>query len=70
MRGRVHRQPQQDEVLSIHLLAKDTADVIVSGMAQGKQDMMEAFLSKPAGRGLSNVRFIPRLLIHDVSILF
>lgn len=51
MRGRVHRQPQIHEVLCIHLLANETADVIVSGMAQGKRDMMEAFLSKKTGEG-------------------
>lgn len=52
MRGRVHRQPQKNEVYSIHLLANDTADVLVAGMAQGKHDMMEAFLSKKAGQGV------------------
>lgn len=57
MRGRVHRQPQRHEVLCIHLLAKDTADVIVSGMARGKRDMMEAYLSKPAGQGSFIIQF-------------
>lgn len=51
MWGRVYRQPQKHKVLCIHLLANDTADIIVSGMARGKRDMMEAFLSKKAGEG-------------------
>ena len=51
MTGRVHRQPQKKPVVSIHLLGNDTADVLVSNMAEGKQDMMKAFLSKKAGQG-------------------
>lgn len=51
MTGRVHRQPQKKPVLSIHLLGNETADVLVANMAEGKQDMMEAFLSKKAGQG-------------------
>lgn len=53
MTGRVHRQPQKHSVLSIHLLGNETADVLVANMAEGKQDMMEAFLSKRAGKGSS-----------------
>ncbi|KJA15384.1 hypothetical protein HYPSUDRAFT_207935 [Hypholoma sublateritium FD-334 SS-4] len=52
MTGRVHRQPQKKPVLSIHLLGNETADVLVANMAEGKQDMMEAFLSKKAGQEL------------------
>ncbi|KJA20680.1 hypothetical protein HYPSUDRAFT_203649 [Hypholoma sublateritium FD-334 SS-4] len=52
MTGRVHRQPQKKPVLSIHLLGNETADVLVASMAEGKQDMMEAFLSKKAGQEL------------------
>jgi hypothetical protein len=53
MRGRVHRQPQKHKVVCIHLLAIDTSDIIVDGMAQGKRDMMDAFLSKDAGKGMN-----------------
>ena len=57
MTGRVHRQPQKNHVLSIHLLGNDTADVLVANMAGGKQDMMKAFLSKKAGLGESKSPF-------------
>ncbi|KAF8808358.1 hypothetical protein BYT27DRAFT_7097080 [Phlegmacium glaucopus] len=50
IRGRAHRQPQKKEVLLIHLLANDTADVVLSGMARGKRDMLEAFLSKESNQ--------------------
>jgi SNF2 family DNA or RNA helicase len=46
MRGRIHRQPQQHTVQCYHLLANDTADILVSEMAQGKEGMMDAYLSK------------------------
>jgi SNF2 family DNA or RNA helicase len=51
IRGRAHRQPQQKEVLVYHLLANDTADIVLSGMARGKHDMLEAFLSKQSNQG-------------------
>ena len=51
IRGRAHRQPQKKEVLLIHLLANDTADIVLSGMARGKHDMLEAFLSKGSNQG-------------------
>jgi SNF2 family DNA or RNA helicase len=51
IRGRAHRQPQKKEVLVIHLLANNTADIVLSGMARGKHDMMEAFLSKQSNQG-------------------
>lgn len=51
IRGRAHRQPQKKEVLVIHLLANNTADIVLSGMARGKHDMLEAFLSKKANQG-------------------
>lgn len=50
MHGYVHRQPQKHIVHSIHLLANKTANILVSNMAQGKQDMMEVFISKKAGK--------------------
>jgi len=34
-----------------HLLADNTSDILLSGMAKGKKDMMEAFLSKECGKG-------------------
>jgi len=51
IRGRAHRQPQKKEVLVIHLLANNTADIVLSGMARGKHDMLEAFLSKQSNQG-------------------
>ncbi|KAJ3494060.1 hypothetical protein NLJ89_g10889 [Agrocybe chaxingu] len=52
IRGRAHRQPQKKEVTCYHLLANNTADVILSGLARGKGDMMEAFLKKETGQEL------------------
>ncbi|TFK32539.1 hypothetical protein BDQ12DRAFT_728582 [Crucibulum laeve] len=52
IRGRAHRQPQKDVVKVYHLLAADSADIILSNMAQGKQDMLEAFVSKEKGEEL------------------
>lgn len=51
IRGRAHRQPQKKEVTVIHLLANNTADIVLSGMARGKHDMLEAFLSKSSNQG-------------------
>lgn len=41
-----------------HLLADETADVILASLARGKQDMMEAFLQKERGRGMFFDMFI------------
>jgi len=49
IRGRVHRQPQKKPVTVYHLLANETADIILSAMARGKHDMLEAFLSNGTG---------------------
>jgi hypothetical protein len=49
--GRAHRQPQKKEVHCYHLLADETSDIILSSLARGKKDMMEAFLQKQAGQG-------------------
>lgn len=49
--GRAHRQPQKKVVNVYHLLADGTSDLLVSGMARGKRDMLEAFLSQDAGQG-------------------
>jgi len=34
-----------------HILADETADLLLAGLARGKQDMMEAFLKKERGQG-------------------
>lgn len=59
--GRVHRQPQKRTVLVYHILARDTADIILSAQASSKRDMMEAFLSKERGQG--NIIFYFRIMI-------
>jgi hypothetical protein len=61
IRGRAHRQPQRKEVLLYHLLANDTADVVLSGMARSKHDMLEAFLSKESNQG----RWIQKYCVYD-----
>ena len=72
MTGRVHRQPQKKPVLSIHLLGNETADVLVANMAEGKQDMMKAFLSKKEGQGelriliSSSLQFTSLLELYDL----
>ncbi|TFK60185.1 hypothetical protein BDN72DRAFT_779739 [Pluteus cervinus] len=53
IRGRLHRQPQKLEVKCYHLLALDTADVLLAGLAEGKKGMMEAFLRKDRGKSKS-----------------
>jgi len=63
IRGRAHRQPQKKEVYCYHLLARDTADVILSAMARGKRTMMETFLSKESGQGLRHSTLSPYLLL-------
>lgn len=35
-----------------HLLADETADILLAGLARDKQDMMEAFLEKDRGQGI------------------
>ncbi|PPQ82663.1 hypothetical protein CVT26_001000 [Gymnopilus dilepis] len=64
IRGRVHRQPQKLKVYSYHILAKDTADIILSEQARGKRDMMEAFLSKEKGQELYDL-FSGKSLLHE-----
>ncbi|KAG6852776.1 hypothetical protein C0991_009199 [Blastosporella zonata] len=46
IRGRAHRQPQKKEVVVIHLLARDSADLLMHNVARAKQDMFEAFVDK------------------------
>ncbi|PPR00177.1 hypothetical protein CVT26_009067 [Gymnopilus dilepis] len=50
-RGRCHRQPQKNVVRCYHLLAENTADIILYGLALGKEEMMTAFLTQETGRG-------------------
>lgn len=49
--GRVHRQPQRKSVHAIHLIAADTSDVIMFGMANGKKGMLETFVNRKSGEG-------------------
>ncbi|KAF9455565.1 P-loop containing nucleoside triphosphate hydrolase protein [Collybia nuda] len=49
--GRIRRQPQSAEVLLIHILGDETADIILAAMASGKKSMMTAFVLKIRGRG-------------------
>jgi hypothetical protein len=49
--GRAWRTPQSHIVQVIHILALDTTDVIVSGMAMGKKDMLEAFARNGSSKG-------------------
>ncbi|GLB33117.1 putative helicase [Lyophyllum shimeji] len=52
IRGRAHRQPQKKVVKCYHILADDTADVVLAALARGKQDMLESFLQKDTGKDL------------------
>jgi SNF2 family DNA or RNA helicase len=51
-RGRVCRYPQKKEVWILHILALNTSDVIMSTMALGKKDMLDAFVSAHGGQGI------------------
>jgi TATA-binding protein-associated factor len=44
--GRIHRQPQDKTVHVIHLLAENTSDIIMYGMAKGKKAMLETFVQR------------------------
>ncbi|KAF8881145.1 P-loop containing nucleoside triphosphate hydrolase protein [Gymnopilus junonius] len=61
-RGRAHRQPQKNVVRCYHLLADNTADIILYGLARGKQDMMGAFLTKKKGNGKTLNNFLFKLV--------
>ncbi|RDB15031.1 Protein CHROMATIN REMODELING 5 [Hypsizygus marmoreus] len=52
IRGRAYRQPQKKVVRCYHILADETADIILSSLARGKHDMLEAFLRKDSGNGM------------------
>ncbi|KXN81812.1 Chromatin-remodeling complex ATPase chain isw-1 [Leucoagaricus sp. SymC.cos] len=51
IRGRAHRQPQSKIVKVIHLLANDSADLLMNDVARGKRDMFNAFVNKELGEG-------------------
>ena len=50
--GRVHRPPQSREVWIFHVLALGTSDVVMSSLARGKKEMLNAFVSKQDGQGV------------------
>ncbi|KAF9443968.1 hypothetical protein P691DRAFT_808051 [Macrolepiota fuliginosa MF-IS2] len=52
IRGRAHRQPQEKTVKVIHLLASDSADLLMKDVARGKSDMFNAFVNKELGEEL------------------
>lgn len=52
IRGRAHRQPQTKNVKVIHLLASDSADLLMNDVARAKRDMFDAFVNKELGQGL------------------
>ncbi|KAF8074473.1 P-loop containing nucleoside triphosphate hydrolase protein [Lyophyllum atratum] len=51
-RGRAHRQPQKKTVKVIHLLASDSADLLMNDVARGKRDMFDAFVNKELRDGM------------------
>ncbi|KAF8871323.1 P-loop containing nucleoside triphosphate hydrolase protein [Infundibulicybe gibba] len=55
IRGRAHRQPQKSIVKVVHLLAESSADILMSNMARGKEEMFEAFVNKDLGEGMSQL---------------
>ncbi|KAJ2914050.1 hypothetical protein MD484_g6375, partial [Candolleomyces efflorescens] len=50
--GRAWRQRQQRPVYAIHLLAADTADITLFSLAQGKKEMLDAFLTTDSSQAL------------------
>ncbi|RXW12331.1 hypothetical protein EST38_g13525, partial [Candolleomyces aberdarensis] len=53
--GRVWRQRQRRPVTAIHLLAAETADITLSSLAQGKKEMLDAFLTTDTSKALLSV---------------
>lgn len=45
IRGRAHRQPQKKVVTVIHLLANNSADLLMNDVARGKRAMFDAFVN-------------------------
>ncbi|KAH6893874.1 P-loop containing nucleoside triphosphate hydrolase protein [Coprinopsis sp. MPI-PUGE-AT-0042] len=68
--GRVWRQKQKRHVQAIHLLAADTADITLAGMALGKKAMLDSFLTTQSSKGQlrSPMSFKSRGLIHTISL--
>ncbi|GLB36948.1 putative aortic smooth muscle cell differentiation [Lyophyllum shimeji] len=55
IRGRAWRQPQKKTVKTIHLLASDSADLLIHDMARQKRDMFDAFVNKELGEEWSQL---------------
>jgi hypothetical protein len=69
--GRVWRQPQDKNVIIYHVLADQTSDIMLSGMASTKRDMLDAFLDKNTGEGnqFNNFHFVSLLISRSVDLL-
>ncbi|RDB19056.1 Transcription regulatory protein SNF2 [Hypsizygus marmoreus] len=52
IRGRAYRQPQKKIVKVIHLLANDSADLLMNDVARAKRDMFDVFVNKELGEDL------------------
>ncbi|KAJ3563513.1 hypothetical protein NP233_g8897 [Leucocoprinus birnbaumii] len=55
IRGRAHRQPQKKTVKVIYLLAMESADLLLHGVARGKQDMFNAFMNNQLAEELQTL---------------
>lgn len=67
IRGRAHRQPQKKDVKVIHLLASDSADLLMHSLARGKRDMFDAFVNKELGKGLSSFICVSNLCAETIA---
>ncbi|KAG6839498.1 hypothetical protein C0991_002138, partial [Blastosporella zonata] len=55
IRGRAWRQPQSKTVKIIHLLAAESADLVMNAVAREKKDMYEHFVDKQVGENLRRI---------------
>ncbi|KAJ3566667.1 hypothetical protein NP233_g6859 [Leucocoprinus birnbaumii] len=55
IRGRAHRQPQKKIVKVIYLLAMESADLLLHGVARGKRDMFNAFMNNQLAEELQSL---------------
>ncbi|KAF4611118.1 hypothetical protein D9613_006452 [Agrocybe pediades] len=53
--GRIYRQGQTHRVVCYHILAENTADIVLARLAHGKLQMLEAFLSTDKASELKSV---------------
>lgn len=53
--GRLHRRGQELPVTSYRILARGTTDIMMSGMATAKSEMLQGFMGKPSGRFIFQV---------------